>query len=194
MDVEEILQQLRMRDVLVWDASSLSHAFEDLGHAAISAYGEMKPPKNWPRLAHRLERRFRSEYLSRRLLLICSKLTCIIPSSVKRELERNPRFRDSLLVVTGNAWQVESFYARRTKRSDVQGFSMVWRATVKEERPSPEAINYVRRVAERLGIMLAEGDIEGIALAWEKRGILVTADRRQAELARTIGVRVLFTI
>jgi len=182
-------------DVLVFDTSSLSHGFEEFSHAAVSAYMEMKEPRTWGRLRARLLRRVESEHAARRLLLGCDRARCIVPLSVYRELESDPHYRDSLDVLTGYGWRVEEKYVRRkSRRGSPTGFSRVFKPRLLIRKPRRELTDYVLVTAERLGLRISRADAEGVALAIEENGVLVTADRRQAEVADKLGLRVIYTI
>lgn len=182
-------------DTLVFDTSSLSHAFEEFSHATVSAYMEMKPPREWGRLKERLERRFGSEYLTRRVLLKCDRATCVVPQGVVRELSEDPHYQDSLDILLGRGWRVEEKYVRRKSgRGDPRGFAETFKPRLKVDSPPPGLVDRVLRFAERMGKNISREDAEGIALALYTNGILVTADRKQAEVANALGVRVLFTI
>ena len=188
-------EEVRSDDVLVWDTSSLSHGFEGFSHAAISAYMEMPEPRTWERLKKRIQRRIESESTSRKLLLRCDRARCIIPLSVYRELEADPHYRDSLDVLTGFGWRVEEKYVRRKSgRGSPAGFSRVFKPRLQIRKPRGELVDYVLATAKRLGLRISRADAEGIALAMEENGVLVTADRRQAEVADKLGLRVLYTI
>lgn len=189
------VDEIRPSDVLVFDTSSLSHAFEDFSHATISAYMEMDEPRTWIRLKHRILRRIGSEATTRRLLLDCDSMRCLVPQSVVNELREVPRFEDSLNVMFGMAYEVEQKYVRRRSgRGNPVGFSTVFKPRMEVATPRKELVDYVLAVAKRHGIKISRADAEGIALAMETNGVLVTADRKQAEVADKLGVRVLFTI
>jgi len=182
-------------DVVVFDTSSLSHAFEGFAHASISAYLEMGEPRVWSRLKARLERRFGSEEVSRRAVLLCDRASCMMPIGVWRELSSVPAFRESLDVVMGGGTAVEARYVRRKSGRGVAiGFSTVFKPRIRVRDARPELVAYVEAIARRLGRRLSRADAEGIALAIETNAILVTADKNQAEVADKLGVRVLYTI
>lgn len=182
-------------DTLVFDTSSLSHAFEEFSHAAMSAYMEMRPPKTWNVLKWRLERRFGSEYLTRRLLLRCDTVSCLVPYGVVEELKRDPHYEDSLDILLGLGWRVEEKYVKRKSgRGNPKGFANTFKPRLTAKEPPPKLVEYVLGVAERMGKRISREDAEGIALALHTNGILVTADRNQAEVADALGLRVLFTI
>ena len=182
-------------DVLVFDTSSLSHGFEEFSHAAISAYMEMKEPRTWEGLRRRLERRFESEHVTRRLLVLCDKLKCLIPYSAFRELRADPHYSDSLDILTEYGWRVEEKYVRRkSERGSPIGFTRVFKPRLRIKMPSRDLVSYVLSTAERLGLRISREDAEGIALAMEEGGVLVTTDRNQAEVADALGLRVLYTI
>ena len=182
-------------DTLVFDTSSLSHAFEEFSHAAVSAYMEMKPPREWERLKERLERRFSSEFTTRKLLLKCDRMSCLVPRGVVEELSRDPHYQDSLDILLGRGWRVEEKYVkRRSGRGDPRGFTETFKPRLTVESPPQKLVEYVLQAAERMGKQISREDAEGIALALHTNGILVTADRKQAEVANALGIRVLFTI
>ena len=142
-----------------------------------------------------LLRRIGSESTSRRLLLGCDRARCIMPSSVYRELESDPHYRDSLDVLTGYGWRVEEKYVRRKSgRGSPAGFSRVFKPRLLIRKPRRELTDYVLTTAEMLGLRISRADAEGVALAMEENGVLVTADRRQAEVANKLGLRVIYTI
>jgi len=187
--------QLKPDDTLIYDSSVLSHAFEEFSHAAVSAYMEMPEPRTWTRLRERLLRRFESEHLGRRLLLGCDTMTCIIPASVYDELSADPHYADSLDILTGFVYRVEEKYVRRKSgRGNPVGFSKVFKPRLIVKKPDPALVSYVLASAERYGYRISRQDAEGIALAIQIGGVLVTADRNQAELADRLGLRVIYTI
>lgn len=155
----------------------------------------MHEPRTWERLRGRIQRRIESEHVARKLLLRCDRTRCIIPLSVYRELEADPHYRDSLDILTGYGWRVEEKYVRRkSRRGSPTGFSRVFKPRLLIRKPRRELVDYVLATAEMLGLRISRADAEGVALAMEENGVLVTADRRQAEVADKLGLRVLYTI
>jgi len=189
------LKDITERDIIVFDTSSLSHAFEGFAHASISAYLEMGEPRVWSRLKARLRRRFGSERLSREVILMCDRASCLMPTGVWRELNSVPAFRESLDVVTTGGASVEARYVRRVSgRGTAVGFSTVFKPRVRIKGARPDLVSYVEAMARRMGRRISRADAEGIALAMEHDAVLVTADKNQAEVADKLGVRVLYTI
>jgi len=187
-------EELTFRDILVWDTSSLSHGFEEFSHAVMSAYMEMKPPKTWSRLKERIGRRFKSENMARNILLQCDTMKCLIPSSIFRELSKDPYFKDSLNALT-DKYVLERKYMRRISgRGTPLGFSYVFKPSLIVDEPRKDLVDYVKAVASRMGYRISHQDAEGIALAMQNNAVLVTADKNQAKLADKLGLRVLYTI
>ena len=182
-------------EILVWDTSSISHALEEFSHSVMSAYLQLSPPKNWSKLKTAILRRFKSEYLSRNLLIKCDTNTCFIPNSIAQELARDPYYKDSMNILLGRGYLVEEKYVRRkSQRGSPIGFSQVFKPRLHVRDPDPVLVNRILTYASRLGIKVSEQDVTALALAYELGGILVTADRRLVELANLLNVRVIYTI
>ena len=174
---------------LVWDTSSLSHAFEDLTHAIGSAvtYCAGKARCDIKRF---LRRRFRSEHDARDLLLNCDENVCMIPEEIDRELMRNPQMRDELeFLIYGDETEMIRRYGRRAKYA-----SLLFKPRLRVRRVKPEYFRDVVSAAKRYGINVSEQDMKAVALAYQERATLVTADRRMKELAELLGVPVIFTV
>ncbi len=174
---------------LVWDTSSLSHAFEDLTHAIGSAvmYCANKVRCDVKTF---LRRRFRSEHSSRDLLLTCDENECLIPEEINRELRRNPQMRDEIqFLVEGDITEFMKRYGVRAR-----GARMLFKPRLKSKRVSTRTFLEVKSVAERNGIRISDADMKAVALAYEEGATLVTADRRMKELAEMLGVPVVFTV
>jgi len=188
-------------DTFVWDTSALSHAFESFSHGAISAYMSIKnPPKTWQKLKRAFLRRIKSEELSKRLLLSCDEKMCFISNGVHKEVRRVHQFHDSMDVMTGLARKVENKYVRMSdekklvEKGDPRGFARAFRPRLYTKNPRPQLVDYVLDRARELGKKISREDAEGIALAIETGGVLITGDRKQAEVADSMGVRVLYTL
>jgi len=188
-------------DTFVWDTSALSHAFESFSHGAISAYMSIKnPPKTWQKLKRAFLRRIKSEELSKRLLLSCDEKMCFISNGVHEEVRRVYQFHDSMDVMTGLARKVENKYVRMSdekklvEKGDPRGFARAFRPRLYTKNPRPQLVDYVLDRARELGKKISREDAEGIALAIETGGVLITGDRKQAEVADSMGVRVLYTL
>jgi len=188
-------------DTLVWDTSALSHAFESFSHGAVSAYMAIKnPPKTWERLKASFLRRMKSEDLSKRLLLSCDEKMCLISDGVHREVRRVPQFNDSIDVLIGLAKRVENKYVKMrnektlVEKGDPKGFARAFRARLYTRSPRPYLVERVLDKARELGLKISREDAEGVALAIETGGILVTGDKKQAQVANSFGVKVLYTL
>ena len=189
-----------MSEELVWDTSSLSHAFEEYSHSAVSAYmSERKKALRkkyivtWEDVKEALLRRHRSEYESRKMLSLCDgeTYTCYIPEEVMEELRRSRRILHSARVLL-DPYSVEEEYVRKNRLAE--GFARVFRPRLIIER-APRS--YVRRVIEasrQLGIKIHYADVYALALAMAKGATLVTGDGRLAELAKMLGVKVRYTL
>ncbi|RLE86436.1 MAG: hypothetical protein DRJ67_07230 [Thermoprotei archaeon] len=175
---------------LVWDTSSLSHAFEEFSHAAASAYMRMRGARTWRKLKGLLLKRISSEARSRRLLLDCDVNECLIPLGVYREVAADPHFTDSLDLLTGYGRRVEERY----KEKDIAGFAATFKPRLVIKTVRPSLVDYVLVRAREMGLDISRADAEGVALAIEQGAVLVTADGRQARVARSLGVRVIYTI
>jgi len=191
----------REYDTYIWDTSALSHAFESFSHGAISAYMTIRsPPKTWERLKRSFLRRMKSEDLSKRLLLTCDEKKCFISSGVLNEVRRVAQFHDSIDVLTGLAGRVESKYVKMrdeeklVEKGDPRGFARAFRARLYTMNPRSYLVEHVLDKAHELGLKISREDAEGVALAIETGGVLVTGDRRQAEVANSLGVKVLYTL
>lgn len=191
----------------VWDTSSLSHAFEDLAHASVTSYAEanrkfdfrlLPSPEKWMVLKRRLWKRFKSEHQSRLLLLECDETECLIPPSVLQELLAEPRIHDQTVLLTHGGEDLE--YAYMKKRGLSVGFSHVFRPSLTVKHPSPVTTEKVALVEKKmvesgeLPHHLSRQDLDGIALALDTNGTLITADRNQCLLAKKLGVNVIYTI
>jgi len=189
-----------MTEELVWDTSSLSHAFEEYSHSAVSAYMsvrkralEKKYFVMWDDVKKALLRRHDSEYESRRMLTLCDgeTYTCYIPEEVLDELRRSPRALHSAMTLI-DPYRIEEEYVRKNRLAE--GFARVFRPRL---IISKAPMNYVRRVIEasrRYGIRIHYADVYALALAMSKNATLVTGDRRLADLARMLGVKVKYTL
>jgi len=174
---------------LVWDTSSLSHAFEDLTHAIGSAvtYCAGKVRCDVKRF---LRRRFRSEHDARDLLLDCDVNTCIIPTDISRELMRNPQMRDELeFLVYGDETEMIRRYGRRARNA-----GRLFKPRLKVKPVKDEYFMDVVRVARKNGINISEQDMKAVALAYQEGATLITADRKMKELAEILGVSVIYTV
>jgi len=174
---------------LVWDTSSLSHAFEDLTHAIGSAvmYCAGKVRCDVKRF---LRRRFRSEHDARDLLLDCDENVCIIPEEINRELMRNPQMRDELeFLVYGDETEMIRRYGRRARDA-----RRLFESRLRVKRVKPEFFRDVASVARRYRIRVSEQDMKAIALAYQEGATLVTADRNMKELAELFGIPVIYTV
>jgi len=174
---------------LVWDTSSLSHAFEDLTHAIGSAVtycaGKIKCD-----VEGFLKRRFRSEYDTRNLLLDCDIYSCYIPVEIRGELMRNPQMRDELeFLVYGDETEMVKRYGKRARNA-----GRIFKPRLKVKKVMDEFFMDVVRVAERNGIRISRQDMKAIALAYQEGATLVTADRKMKELAEILGVPVVYTV
>lgn len=184
----------------MWDTSSLSHAFEEYSHSVMSAYMsehkkalEKRYFVTWEDVKRALLRRHRSEYESRRMLSLCDgeAYTCYIPEEVRDELRKSSRIWHSAMVLL-DPYRVEEEYVRKNRLAE--GFARVFRPRLIIERAP---MSYVRRVIEasrQLGIRVHYADVRALALAMAKNATLVTGDRRLAELARMLGVKVKYTL
>lgn len=182
-------------DVLVFDTSSLSHAFEGFSHAAISAYLEMGNPRVWGRLKARLARRFGSEEIGRKAILRCDTNRCLMPVGVYKELRAVSAFSESLdVVTTGGQNVVRRYVTRKSGRGNPIGFPTVFKPRILIKEARKDLVDYVLATARMMGKNISRQDAEGIALAIETGGILITADRKQAEVADRMGAKVLYTI
>lgn len=174
---------------LVWDTSSLSHAFEDLTHAIGSAvmYCAGKIRCDVKRF---LRRRFRSEHDARDLLLDCDDNECLIPVEIQRELRRNPQMRDELeFLVYGDETEMIRRYGRRARNA-----ARVFKPRLKVRSVRPEYFRDVLSVAKKHGINVSEQDMKAVALAYQEGATLVTADRKMKGLAELLGIPVIYTI
>ena len=103
-------------------------------------------------------------------------------------------------VMTGLARKVENKYVRMSdekklvEKGDPRGFARAFRPRLYTKNPRPQLVDYVLDRARELGKKISREDAEGIALAIETGGVLITGDRKQAEVADSMGVRVLYTL
>jgi hypothetical protein len=181
-----------MSETYVFDSSSLSHAFEELSHSVASAYLEMREPREWYRLKPRILKRFSSSSVTRRLLMFCDMFRCLIPHSVLNELQQDPYYKYSLDVLLGGS-EIEFKYVKA--RGDIRGFSKAFKPRLIPLRVRKDILDFVSVKAREYGFEgLSKQDLEGIALAIQERGTLVTSDRKQMELAKLLGINVVYTI
>jgi hypothetical protein len=180
-----------MSDTYVFDSSSLSHAFEEFSHSVASAYLEMREPREWYRLKPRILKRFSSGSITRRLLMFCDMFRCLIPHSVLNELQQDPYYKYSLDVLLGGS-EIEFKYAKA--RGDIRGFSKVFKPRLIPVRVRKDILDFVISKAKAYGYDLSIQDLEGIALAIQENATLVTSDRKQMELAKLLGINVIYTI
>ena len=174
---------------LVWDTSSLSHAFEDLTHAIGSAVmycsGRIKCD-----VKKFLRRRFHSEHDAKELLLGCDENVCIIPEEINKELKRNPQMRDELeFLVYGDETEMVKRYGGRAKNA-----GRIFKPRLKVRKVKPQYFRDVASLARRYGVNISEQDMKAIALAYQEGATLVTADRKMKELAEVMGIPVIYTI
>jgi len=190
--------------VLVWDTSSLSHAFESLSHTIMSAYMSLRERghvPSWEDFKASVLRRLGSGAVSRLLLLYCDKAECVAPNSVWEELGRSAGFSD-MLKALDSPRMLEKDYIQRSKRSDATGFSEAFEIKLKKEPVNSRIEPVLREVEEEaslLGLNLSRADLEGVAVAlyYTRLGVntyLVTSDKNQAVLAQRLGVKVIFTM
>ena len=157
------------------------------------------PPKTWGRLKASFLRRMKSEDLSKKLVLSCDEKMCLISDGVHREVRRVAEFNDSIDVLIGLAKRVENKYVKMrdentlVEKGDPRGFANAFRARLHTRRPRPYIVERVLEKARELGKNISREDAEGIALAIETGGILVTGDKKQAQVANSFGVKVLYT-
>lgn len=74
------------------------------------------------------------------------------------------------------------------------GFPTVFKPRILIKEARKDLVDYVLATARMMGKNISRQDAEGIALAIETGGILITADRKQAEVADRMGAKVLYTI
>lgn len=192
------------KKVLIWDTSSLSHAFEDYSHSCVSAYMSQKgkierlllklklsEEEAWNMVKNALLRRHESEYRSRMLLSRCDDVdySCYIPEAVYNEVSASRRMFDIMKVLRPQyRREVEERYKGKAK-----GFSKYFKAELKVDKVSPSLRLLVHNIARRHGYKIGYkrgrgwlhiADLDALALAIERGGTLVTADRNLYEFAK----------
>lgn len=191
-------------EVVVFDSSSLSHAFEDFVHAVVSGYAEAKSSRRGgdgslvEAFKRAFGRRLVSESASRRFLLECDVKKCVVPESVYDEVCSKRKFRVPMRMFVEGGRNVESMMAGRVRF--VHGFSRAFTHRIEVVSPPEEVVRRVAEVARRLAEertikgKVSGADVDGVALALHTNGLLVTADRNQCVLAKKAGAKVFYTM
>jgi len=188
--------------MLVWDTSAVWSAIEPLewGLRGVAKDFFWRSEKGAPTdiMGALRGRLTRLEPTARALMFECTQDECIIPSSVRGEIRRK-----------GRETNFEIFFDQERCRElemryNVPGFckNVVNRFRFREEKADVGEIEFVRKKAQEKGIILDKpyergqpfllADYEPIAIALRTGATLVTGDKRQAELARELGVPVIY--
>jgi len=175
---------------LVFDTSSLSHAFEDFTHALGSALSyclRKRISAHECDVSRFVKTRARSTKTTRELIMDCTKDACMVPTAIVDELMKSPQMRDEVeLLVYRRDLELKRRYGITAKGFNLPKLS---------DAPVPHpALEKVREVAKREGCAVSEQDMSAIALAMLHGATLVTADRRMYELAKKLNVDVIYTV
>jgi len=196
----------KSRKVLIWDTSSLSHAFEDYSHSCASAYmSQMNKIEKllrrglspevkeeiWRIVKRALLRRHESEHLSRTLLSRCDDedYTCYIPEAVYNEIYASRRMFEIMKVLRPQ-YRID---VERRYRGKAKGFSEFFKAELKVDKVSPTIRYILHRIARKYGYEISHkrgkgkihiADLDALALTIEREGTLVTADRNLYEFTK----------
>ena len=186
-------------DPLVWDTSALWSAFEDLSDSLRSGLKQEwlreRAGKSFGSPIKLLERRLKQiDPAAKFLMGECLRRTCLIPVTIAQESVRKDR-RVAFLFDDDECRRVEREKGIPNYCSNLRRMLRIFL-----DDASDETKRNVTRMGRITGIELQKehterekyADYDAIALALERNGILVTADRKQAELALSLGARVIY--
>ncbi|MEM2029881.1 MAG: hypothetical protein QW734_05300 [Candidatus Bathyarchaeia archaeon] len=174
---------------IVFDTSSLSHAFEDFTHSLYSAISYcLKIEKKGRKcdLKSFLKRRAESTHRTRITLLDCDVNECLVPVDIVKELKVSPIMRDETEIL------VNRDYYELRRRYGLKEMINIPFSLKPYEVPESEFIR-VKSYAVRRGYNISDQDIKAVALAKLTNSKLVTADKKLKELAVELNVDVVYT-
>lgn len=174
---------------IVFDTSSLSHAFEDFTHSLYSAISyciKLEKKGKSCDIKEFLRRRSSSTQRTRSMLLDCDVNECIVPTDIVEELKVSPLMRDEVeILVHGDLYELRRRYNLKER------FNVPFR--LKAVSVSDRDFEQVKSFAKSRGYNISDQDIKAVTLAKVSKAKLVTADRRLSELAKELGVDVEYT-
>lgn len=174
------------RPKLVWDTNALSYALEDFEHAALSAYMNTRR-KTWDNLEQSLRRRIVAEFDSRELFTQCgSNYICEAPKVVFEELKQSEDLKPYIDLLTPKGKrEIEKEYK-------LKGFARTFIPSVWEKNVNPKIRRWIESKARKMRYRLSPQDITVVALAYQDKATLVTADRAMKNFAEKLGINVIY--